>query len=119
MDQEKSPAGQNLFYINQEFWKSENVSEKIQIKIGLILWLWFILDVTLQDVDGFIFVCWDVYYYGWITNKRVMIAVIRKDFSKNKARQAVMVKYMVYGTLGLVTKYQNYAFSRSYESFYI
>ena len=58
--------------------------EKIQITIGLILWLWVILDVTLQDLDGFIFVRWDVYYYNWITNKRIVISVIRGDFSKNK-----------------------------------
>ena len=58
--------------------------EQIQLKIGLILWLWFILDVILQDLDGFIFVRWDVYYYNWITNKRIMISVIRGDFSKNK-----------------------------------
>ena len=58
--------------------------EKIQITIGLILWLWVILDVTLQDLDGFIFVRWDVYYYNWITNKRIIISVIRGDFSKNK-----------------------------------
>ena len=58
--------------------------EKIQITIGLILWLWVILDVTLQDLDGFIFVRWDVYYYNWITNKRMIISVIRGDFSKNK-----------------------------------
>ena len=57
--------------------------EKIQITIGLILWLWVILDVTLQDLDGFIFVRWDVYYYNWITNRRTMISVIRGDFSKN------------------------------------
>ena len=58
--------------------------EQIQMKIGLILWLWFILDVILQDLDGFIFVRWDVYYYNWITNKRIIISVIRGDFSKNK-----------------------------------
>ena len=57
--------------------------EKIQITIGLILWLWLILDGTLQDLDGFIFVRWDVYYYNWITNRRTMISVIRGDFSKN------------------------------------
>ena len=58
--------------------------EEIQITIGLILWLWLILDGTLQDLDGFIFVRWDVYYYNWITNKRIIISVIRGDFSKNK-----------------------------------
>ena len=57
--------------------------EQIQMKIGLILWLWFILDVILQDLDGFIFVRWDVYYYNWITNKKIIISVIRGDFSKN------------------------------------
>ena len=25
MDQEKSPPGQNLFYINQDFWEWENL----------------------------------------------------------------------------------------------
>ena len=36
----------------------------------------FLFNVVLEDLNGFIFVRFDVYYYEWITNYRAIVAII-------------------------------------------
>ena len=43
---------------------------------GNAFWLSFLFNVLLEDLNGFIFVRFDVYYYEWITNYRTMVAII-------------------------------------------
>ena len=56
--------------------------EHFQITFGFVLWLWFILDVSLQDVDAFFYVGWGLNYHDWITNVTATVAVIRKGLRK-------------------------------------
>ena len=56
--------------------------EHFQITFGFVLWLWFILDVSLQDVDAFFYVGWGLNYHDWITNVTATVAVIRKGLQK-------------------------------------
>ena len=48
---------------------------------NLFLGFWFSFDLIAQDLDGFLFIYLDAYYYEWITNKvSVAIIIIIKIF---------------------------------------
>ena len=64
-----------IYDILSIIWKRPlwNVVSKF---FGETFWLSFLFNVLLEDLNGFIFVRFDVYYYEWITNYRTIVAII-------------------------------------------
>ena len=46
------------------------------LQFGDAFWLSFLFNVLLEDLNGLIFVRFDVYYYEWITNCRAIVVII-------------------------------------------
>lgn len=72
--------GLGIFAINEIFnaWyiNGAKIFHQYDLVVVNITRFWGFLDLTLQDVDGFLFVFLNSYYREFVTNRAAMIAVI-------------------------------------------
>ena len=64
-----------IYEIKSIIWKRP-VWKGFSKFFGDTFWLSFLFNVLLEDMNGFIFIRFDVYYYEWITNYRTIVAII-------------------------------------------